>query len=190
MATLTISTALAADITDSLTYRTEGDSIYEYAVYQGFNNSIPQNRASIANYGEHGSLFGSYRSYDGGGYNYMMINTSPTGCKFEFQNSSGLTLTKWQATEIVSRTIDANGYCVLSNFIEKIPTNAGTIDKLVITSGTYDDNAFYRTITLSIGPTGSGADIEFDDRALVTNQPWRLDTAIKFRIPMEWNWTT
>lgn len=189
MATLTISTALAADITDSLTYRIATDSAYEYSGYAGGSYSVPQNRASIGNYGEKGSLFGSYYYYSDGGTYYSMLNNTATGCKFEFQNSSGLTLTKWQASEIVSRTIDANGYCVLSNFPEKIPTSAGTIDKLLITSGTYT-NADTRTITLSIGPTGSGADIEFDDRALVTNQPWRLDTAIKFRIPMEWNWST
>jgi hypothetical protein len=191
MATMTLSTALAADITDSITYRTAADSTYEYPSYQGSAQSIAQSRASIGNFEEYGSIFASYRSYYDGLWNMQLDNTTANACKFEFQNSSGTTLTFWYAHEIVSRTIDANGYCVLTNFPQKIPSVAGTIEKLVITAGASANSyADLRTITLIVGDQGSGSDVEFNDRVLVTDQPWRLDTSIKFRIPMTWNWST
>jgi len=191
MATMTISTALAADITDSMTYRTLADSTYEYPSYRGGAQSTAQSRVSIGNFENYGSIFASYRSYFDGLWNMELDNTTANACKFEFQNSSGTTLTFWYSSEIVSRTIDANGYCVLTNFPQKIPSVAGTIDKLLITAGgAANTNANLRTITLIVGDEGSGSDVEFNDRTLVTTQPWRLDTSIKFRIPMAWNWST
>lgn len=188
MATLTISTALAATITDSLTYRVSDDSTYDYAATIG--NAYGQyysQRVSEANGGnnrvECGSLFGKHRGYNSGSVDYVVLDSSGN-INFDFKNSSNTTLISYSSAEIVSRTIDANGYCVLSNFPQKIPSVAGTIDYI------YINGISNREITLTVGATGSGTDVEFDDRTLVTTQPWRLDGSIKFRIPITWTWST
>jgi hypothetical protein len=184
---MTLSTAFTADVVDSLTYRNLLDSTYEYPRWQfyEFGDTSQISRAAEANSvstPEKGSLFAGYLATNNGSSGGTMeLDVSLT--TFAFKNASGTTLTSWTANQIVSRTIDANGYCVLTNFPEKTPVVAGTIEQLVITNGV-------KVITMVVGDQGSGSDVEFNDRVLVTNQPWRLDTSIKFRIPMEWNWST
>jgi hypothetical protein len=187
MATMTISTAFTADIVDSLTYRNAADSAYEYPTWQFFNSGDSSHisrgaEANSTSTPEKGSLFAGYSVVNNGGSGgTMTLATSLT--TFAFCNASGTTLTSWTAHEIESRTIDANGYCVLTNFPQKTPAVAGTIEQLVITNGV-------KVITFVVGDEGSSSDVEFNDRTLITTQPWRLDTSIKFRIPMAWNWST
>lgn len=187
MATISISTALVKEITDSLTYRVAADSTYEYYLGStGTDYSYTTNsRAAASNTTlPFGSLFGKYsgqgQSYSGNLY----LGTFLNGIVFEFKNSSNATLTAYGASEIISRVMTEDGYCVLSNFPEKIPSAAGTIDYIYISGNSG------REITLSVGTTGSGADVEFVDRTLVTSQPWRLDGVIKFRIPMSFTYST
>lgn len=188
MATLTISTALAASITDSLTYRVAEDSTYDYAVTipSGFG-SYYGGRVTQANTGaNNGSLFAKYRGtyVSGGSYPDYVLLDGTGNITFDFKNSANTTLISYSSAEIVTRSIDANGYCVLSNFPQKTPSVAGTIDYIYVNGNSG------REITFTVGPSGSGTDIEFDDRTLVTTQPWRLDGSIKFRIPITWTWLT
>jgi hypothetical protein len=186
MATLTISTALVADITDSVTWRTATDSIWEYPDTNPFSSSpTPStNRAADANTNHKGSFLASYtvsgNSFNG--YNTILS----TSVRFDFKNSSNETLVSYTAAEILSRTMDSSGFCVLTNFPQKTPSLAGTISYVLITNG--NTNSFAREVILLVGAPGSGTDIEFDDRVLVTNQPWRLDGSIKFRAPITYTW--
>jgi hypothetical protein len=86
----------------------------------------------------------------------------------------------------LTRTIDAEGYCVLSNFPPKTPVVAGTISDIYFRT----DTGAFRTITLTVGAPAGAADVQFDDRVLVTNQPWRLDGSIKFRVPISYEYST
>jgi hypothetical protein len=99
-----------------------------------------------------------------------------------FRNSTDQTLVSYSANEL-TRTLDANGYVVMSNFPPKIPSLAGTISSMVITADAL------KVTTFSVGAPGGGADIQFDDRDLVTSQPWRLDGNIKFRVPVSYEYT-
>lgn len=197
MATITISSALVADITDSLTYRTSAESTWEYTEGYGGNYiNLATGKQTSANTGAGGSLLGAYSAQYAGttsfhlvdgfnGYNNVNANAY---VRFDFNNAAGLTLISYRAADIISRTIDANGYCVLSNFPEKTPQNSGTIDYILIHNQNQD--LFARTITLSVGPPASGSDVEFADRTLVNNQPWRLDGTIKFRAPTSYTFST
>lgn len=189
MATITISTALVTDITDSVTYRNAADSTWEYVTGSGGNVTSDQgNYGPRANTNEKGSLLASYYTqFISNSYYTFLGESTGNGVKFEFKNAANTTLTTYYTTEIVSRSMDANGYCVLSNFPEKTPAAAGTIDYILISSSASSHD---RDITLSVGPSGSGADVEFDDRTLVTTQPWRLDGVIKFRVPISYTWST
>lgn len=188
MATMTISTALVTDITDSVTYRNASDSTWEYLTGSGGNWTSDQaNYGPRANSNEKGSLLASYYTqYSSNSYNTYLGESTGYGVKFEFKNAANTTLTTYYTTEIVSRSMDANGYCVLSNFPAKTPAAAGTIDYILISSSAPSHD---RDITLSVGASGSGADVEFDDRTLVTTQPWRLDGIIKFRVPISYTWS-
>lgn len=195
MATMTISTALITDITDSLTYRKASDSNWEYNTGYNGNSFGAIARESYANTNNGGSLLGAYSGvYVGTNYFYQVdgittydqVNNSEY-VKFEFRNAANTALITYKAGEIISRSMDENGYCVLSNFPEKTPSNAGTIDYIYVYA---TSDTFARTITLSVGASGSGADVEFDDRTLVTTQPWRLDGTIKFRAPISYTWST
>jgi hypothetical protein len=198
MATITISSALVADITDSLTYRTSAESTWEYTEGYGQNFvNLATSKQTGANTGAGGSLLGAYGArYAGLTYFYLVDGIINYGenvnanayVRFDFRNAAGTTLISYKAAEIVSRTIDANGYCVLSNFPEKTPSVAGTIDYILIHNNSQD--LFARTITLSVGAAASGSDVEFADRTLVTSQPWRLDGTIKFRAPTSYTFST
>jgi hypothetical protein len=190
MATLTISSALVKDITDSVTWRTAADSIWEYPNMSndGSNNILPPNisaRVINANTNNKGSFLASYAVT---GSSFSWSSSITTDVRFEFKNSSNVTLVSYTAAEILSRTMDDDGFCVLTNFPQKTPSVAGTISYVLITNGNV--NSFTREVILLVGSPGSGSDIEFDDRVLVTNQPWRLDGSIKFRAPITYTWTT
>ena len=187
MATISISTAMVKEITDSLTYRNTLDSAYEYqtgSVGSPDYSYVSNTRAARSNTTlPFGSLFAQYANNGSYSSNISMASGN-SGITFVFKNSSGATLTSYGATEIVTRTMDADGYCVLSNFPERIPVAAGTIDYIYISGNSG------REITLSVGTTGSGADVEFVDRTLITTQPWRLDGSIKFRVPLSYTFST
>lgn len=188
MATISISTALVKEITDSLTYRNTLDGEYEYttgSVGSQDYSYVTNSRSARSNTTlPFGSLFAQYSNNTGSYSPVISMASGNSGITFAFKNSSNTTLTSYGSTEIVTRTIDADGYCVLSNFPERIPVAAGTIDYIYISGNSG------REITLSVGTTGSGADVEFVDRVLVTNQPWRLDGSIKFRIPISYTFST
>lgn len=175
---------MVKEITDSLTYRNTSDSAYEYttgSVGSQDYSYVSNTRAARSNTTlPFGSLFAQYANNG----SYSSNITMPGGITFAFKNSSNTTLTSYTSLEIVTRTMDADGYCVLSNFPEKIPANAGTIDYIYVSGNSG------REITLSVGTTGSGADVEFVDRTLITSQPWRLDGSIKFRVPMSYTFST
>jgi len=188
MTTLTISTALVRDITDSVTWRTAADSIWEYPnTNPGSSNpTASNNRAADANTNHKGSFLASYTI---AGSNFQgWATTLATDVRFEFKNSSNVTLVSYTAAEILSRTMDSDGFCVLTNFPQKTPSVAGTISYVLITNGNI--NSFTREVILLVGTPGSGSDIEFNDITLVTNQPWRLDGSIKFRAPITYTWST
>jgi hypothetical protein len=190
MTTLTISTALVRDITDSVTYRTAADSIWEYPNNDtnGGQNSLPSAisaRVVDSNTNHKGSFLAAY-AVTGSAFNWS--SAISTDVRFEFKNSSNTTLVSYTAAEILSRTMDNDGYCVLTNFPQKTPSVAGTISYVLITNGNV--GSFTREVILLVGSPGSGSDVEFDDRVLVTNQPWRLDGSIKFRAPITYTWTT
>lgn len=133
-----------------------------------------------------GSLFSSYNMSSNTNYNSQIFIQygSPLAASFNFRNASGTTLTSWLANQL-TRTIDNEGYAVMSNFPAKIPAVAGTVSDIqIITNNTN------RSIVLTVGAPGSGADVEFQDRTLVTSQPWRLDGSIKFRVPISYTYST
>ena len=118
-----------------------------------------------------------------------------------FKNSAGNTLASLLITAL-TRTQDVNGYVAFSNFPELTPTLAGTIDYIQISqstvtyvtgyngSVTYGTGTSYYSVTLTVGDTGSGADVEIANRDLVTNQPWRLDGSIRFRVPDSYTYSS
>lgn len=106
-----------------------------------------------------------------------------------FKNSLGTTLLKMNMSTF-TRTMAANGYCVLSNANAVTPIVSGTIAYIDIDHEDIYDygnpggqiNNIYK-ITLIVGAIGSGADVEIDNRDVTTTQPWRLDGSIRFRVP-------
>jgi hypothetical protein len=132
-----------------------------------------------------GSIFSELRatSYSGGvngNPNFATASTSVAG-NITFRNSSDVALATYAISEL-TRAMDANGYVTISNFPPKIPSAAGTISTVVIQTGN-------KSIILTVGAPSGSADVQFDDRVLVTSQPWRLDGSIKFRVPVSYEYT-
>lgn len=196
MATMTLSTALAARITDKLTYRNASDSTHEATfLYQNFNNwesyspAYRSNCNSLTPPTVGASLLAGY--YQNTSQVYMRSSV------MSFYSSANTLLVRYDTGtpgfNDLTRTIDADGYCVLSNFPQKTPVNNGTIDYAIITNNdTYGGYTLSPelSITLSVGNSGSGADIEIADRVVTTSQPWRLDGTFKFRVPISYTWST
>jgi hypothetical protein len=198
MATVSFSTAFIADVMSRLTLTTNvgerldapGQLIVVVVPFTGTNDIPNAWSSSVGRPHAFGGIFAdsspllAYESRSGNNENRY---TSPTvtSAAILFRNSSGTTLASYTASEL-TRTIDAEGYCVLSNFPPKTPVAAGTISDIYIRT----DTGAFRTLTLTVGAPNSAADVQFDDRVLVTNQPWRLDGSIKFRVPMSYEFTT
>jgi hypothetical protein len=183
MATISFSTELVKDIMTSLTDLSTPPEGLTGVTYQT-DNSATNAVVDWSNSASGGSLF-SY-VYNGGYYtNGWYYQRYATGV-VSFRNSSGITLTSYNCSDL-TRAIDSDGYCVLSNFPPKIPSVAGTITDIYFQ---HQSGQTTKTITLSVGPVGGQSDVQFDDRVLVTNQPWRLDGSIKFRIPISYTFST
>jgi hypothetical protein len=126
------------------------------------------------------------------GFNFQ---GSPTpGGEFStmlFKNSVGDTLISTTIGNF-TRTMAANGYVVLNNFTPVTPVANGTIAYIEIANwigGVSTNPTNYYFWTLVVGGIGSGADIEIDDRDVTTNQPWRLDGSIRFRVPSSYTYS-
>ena len=174
MATISFSPALVAAITNQLTTVTATSATLDYATYLfqstgyiPFNNGNPTSGKNVAT--------------------------------VYFKNSAGTTLAAVSLGSL-TRTQDVNGYIAFTNFPSTTPSVAGTIDYIQISkaSFTYNTSAYSQstisstpyTVTLTVGDTGSGADVEIANRDLVTNQPWRLDGAIRFRVPDSYTYSS
>jgi hypothetical protein len=201
MATVSFSTAFISDVVERLTLTNNtgerrdvlASSLGVYARVGYFANVNITNPHTISSGSSLGGIFAdlpptliysSLRS-DSPGERTVYDTPTPISASILFRNSSGTTLTSYLASEL-TRTIDADGYCVLSNFPPKTPVTAGTISDILFRA----DTGSIRTITLTVGAPAGPADVQFDDRILVTNQPWRLDGSIKFRVPMSYEYTT
>jgi hypothetical protein len=197
MATVSFSTAFVADVMNRLTLTSTSPESSD--VSPPLLRTASVNVSNIDNVWASGSslrphAFGGifadtasqliWQSYSSNGENRYGSPTVTSASIF-FRNSSGTTLTSYLASEL-TRTIDANGYCVLSNFPPKTPVVAGTISDIYFRT----DTGAFRTITLTVGAPDSSADVQFDDRVLVTDQPWRLDGSIKFRVPISYEYST
>jgi hypothetical protein len=174
MATISFSTAYVSSVTDNLTVTTFNPSI-------AFgNNQSPTQAAMVQSNFLRGSLFSAGQA-----------TSSSSSTSFAqpgsiiFRDSTNAILVTYNTSEL-TRTMDAAGYVVMSNFPPKIPSAAGTISTIIINSADLNTS---KEITLSVGAPGGGADIQFDDRTLVTTQPWRLDGNIKFRVPVSYEYT-
>lgn len=197
MATITISNALMGDITDSITYRSNTTDSTGYVLsgnyYANTTASVPystysQPRANTSNDTNYGSLFMFFASTNSGGSgNFYCANTTMT-----FYSSSSTALVSYNMPDFISRTIDANGYCVLTNLPEKTPIANGTISYCQIDSMGYANvaNTYNRQIVLTVGAASSGSDLEISDRTVTTTQPWRLDGTIQFRPPTDYTYST
>lgn len=200
MATITISNALMGDITDSITYRSNsansGDSTGyvlsgNYYVTTNANTwlyTTTQSRANTSNDTNYGSLFMFFSSTNSGGYgNFVCANTTMT-----FYSSNSVPLVSYNMPDFITRTIDANGYCVLTNLPEKTPIANGNITYCQIDSLGYANvaNTYNRQIVLTVGAANSGSDLEINDRTVTTTQPWRLDGTIQFRPPTSYTYST
>ena len=120
MATISFSTELVKEIMTSLTDLTyppekagNSPSI--------LNETVLNSTVTWSNSESGGSLFSNISN---GGFfsnnNYYVNNASGI---VSFRNSSGTVLTSYLNSEL-TRTIDSDGYCVLSNFPPKIPAVA------------------------------------------------------------------
>lgn len=184
MATISISTNMVRDVTDNLSGlsllqivgNSTGSSSTAETLAIGYKNTINQNLSL-------GSIFAYLKTLS-------ITYSNPTyyatwtagGSNISFLDSNSQTLTTYTTNEL-TRTVDSNGYVILSNFPPKTPVLAGTVSSILIDTG---DS---KTITLTVGNPASGADIEFSDRSLITSQPWRLDGSIKFRVPVSYEYT-
>jgi hypothetical protein len=175
MATISFSTAYVSSVTDNLTITTFNPGVGGFSG----NASSVNTAATQANF-LRGSLFSA-----GVGTPSSNSFTEATPGTITFKDSTNATLVTYTTAEL-TRTMDAAGYVVMSNFPPKTPSAAGTISTIIIDSA---DTTTSKQITLSVGAPGGGADIQFDDRALVTSQPWRLDGNIKFRVPVSYEYT-
>jgi hypothetical protein len=202
MATVSFSTAFITDVMERLTLTDNtgerrdvlSSAVGNYARVEYQSSSAISNPHTISSDSSLGGIFADLpptltfnqnRSDILGGNGALYIAPTPISASIFFRNSSGTTLTSYLASEL-TRTIDANGYCVLSNFPPKTPVVAGTISDIYFRT----DTGAFRTITLTVGAPDSSADVQFDDRVLVTNQPWRLDGSIKFRVPISYEYST
>jgi hypothetical protein len=97
-----------------------------------------------------------------------------------------------------TRTLATNGYAVFSDMQAVTPGANGTIAYIEIISpsvthfvGSNPSGSFTGpyTMTLTVGDIGSGADVEIDDKDVVTNQPWRLNGSIRWRAPNTFNYS-
>lgn len=198
MATLSFSTAFIADVMDRLSRNSQPSDWFQYLTNQtgatitavpgtGQVTTATTNVNFTYNNAPFGSLFSSYNNTNSGGIVGQIFSEDTSQARtasFNFRNASGTTLTSWQSSQL-TRTIDNEGYAVMSNFPAKIPAVAGTVSDIqIITQNTN------RSIVLTVGAPGSGADVEFQDRTLVTSQPWRLDGSIKFRVPISYTYNT
>ena len=189
MATMTLSTALMARITDKVTYRNTNDTVWEmpylqqnlstnsYVVFlrDAANSFVPPLVGT--------SVFGGYTSNTS-----QVLLESAVATFYDAGNTALVQYTNSNpGFNQVTRTIDASGYCVLANFPQVTPLANGTIDYLKITN---PGTSITQEMTFSVGALGSGADIEIVDRNIVTTQPWRLDGVLKFRVPGSYTWTT
>jgi hypothetical protein len=186
MATISLSTAYASRVTNeisnfsflpqvSMAYT--GDTGTSAA--NSFSNFINDNNTIVGP--SFGSILHRYATISGGGSSSVGV-AGPVNGIIRFKNSSNVDLTTYSTAEL-TRTIDTQGYLVLANFPPKIPTTAGRISTIVIEASTA------RTITLTVGAPGGTSDVQFDDRDLVTTQPWRLDGSIRFRVPISYEYT-
>jgi hypothetical protein len=190
MATVSFSTAHIRDVMTNLTTTTGPSDQFGNLVREGGVDATANINTFVFNLVPFGSLFSRYNltgannsNVIGGNPSNQVRNVTGASGSVSFRNSSGTTLTSYLASEL-TRTIDAEGYAVLANFPPKLPTVAGTISDIHFMTVTG------RTMTLTVGAPNSAADVQFDDRALVTSQPWRLDGSIKFRVPMSYEFTT
>jgi hypothetical protein len=96
-----------------------------------------------------------------------------------------------------TRTLATNGYAVFSDMQAVTPGANGTIAYIEIVSpqvfhlvgGSQTSQTGPYTMTLTVGDIGSGADVEIDDKNVVTNQPWRLNGSIRWRAPNTFNYS-
>jgi hypothetical protein len=189
MPTISLSTPYAFLVTDNLTTSNISSTT-------GVTGSSPNNTSgtdAIANAYTAatqvnflmGSIFSELRATTStGGVNgnpyFATASTSVAG-NITFRNSSNSALATYAITEL-TRVMDVNGYVTISNFPPKIPSVAGTISTVIIETGN-------KSIVLTVGAPGGQSDVQFDDRVLVTNQPWRLDGSVKFRVPVSYEYT-
>jgi hypothetical protein len=187
MATITLSKGYTTYIMNSISVGTTTiNTGYVNNSYSNYGIDSANSLASMLNadtsvtpsYGSIIHYWGSVGAY--GNNNPGVTGLQPSA--INFKNSSGTTLTSYTISEL-TRTIDADGYLVLSNFPPRTPVTAGTISQISI------DNGNRRTITLTVGAPNGSSDVQFSDRDLVTTQPWRLDGTIKFRIPTSYTWS-
>ncbi len=130
-------------------------------------------------------------------FTYNASNTSAvTTYLVLFKNALGSTLVTTNMAGF-TRTQATNGYSVFSNMQAVTPGANGTIAYIEIISPTVNhlignqqtpQTAPY-TMTLTVGDIGSGADVEIDDKNVVTNQPWRLNGSIRWRVPNTFNYS-
>lgn len=119
------------------------------------------------------------------------VQQSNSYAQVYFKNALGQTLLTRDLNAHFSRTMSANGYCVFSMNTVAGPSVAGTIAYIEIDHAPatnygltgFNSLADKVKIVLTVGAIGSGADVEIDNRDLVTTQPWRLDGSIRFRVP-------
>jgi hypothetical protein len=185
MATISFSTAYVSAVTSDLTKSNPSSGVQVSSSDGASASASAETTAGLSNILE-GSLFAplvgtsSYQSFN----NYRGTVTAVSG-SIVFQNSSNQTLVSYTIAEL-TKSMDANGYVIIANFPPKIPSLAGTISTMILSAS---DSVNTKTITFSIGAPSGGADIQFDDRDLVTSQPWRLDGNIKFRVPVSYEYT-
>jgi hypothetical protein len=192
MSTISFSTAYVSKVTNSLTAASFTPSNV---------TSSPTTSGSVAATTDVNNIVAPINTFIGSFFSYL-VGTSTSNyysnpstyyqgiatilsSTIYFKNSSGDTLVSYTVSEL-ARTMDANGYVVISNFPPKTPSLAGTISSIELYADTQVNN---KTITFTAGAGGGSADIQFDDRVLVTTQPWRLDGSIKFRIPVSYEYT-
>lgn len=175
MATISFSPALVASITDRLTKIAPTATSIDYTTYLFTTTYSPTQYNSTPTYGT-------------------------ANATVYFKNSSGTALAAVGMSGL-TRTQDVNGYVAFTNFPVTTPSVAGTIDYIEIANTvltTYYQSFSSNTqsiqntynIILTVGDTGSGADVEIANRDLVTNQPWRLDGSIRFRVPNSYTYST
>jgi hypothetical protein len=184
MATISFSTAYASKVTDNLT--TTSPSYSSFSVYTGDSSFVVNTAAINTAAAQTNLLMGSLFSYlIFGSYSSLLANATTTPSAILFKDGTNQTLISYTLADL-TRSVDADGYVVISNFAPKTPSLAGTISSIEIVADTSVNN---KQITFSVGAPGGGADIQFDDRDLVTSQPWRLDGNIKFRVPISYTYT-